>query len=81
MEQCFFQAQEVFPMNKCLNMPYFMNATTEFAYTDNNTPVMIGTFLEIVKKKTLSLESLEKLRLKTMSLKVIGNIIHHVVKK
>ena len=61
----FFQAQEVFPMNKCLNMPYFnMNATTEFAYTDNNTPVMIGTFLEIVKKKTLSLESLEKIKVK-----------------
>tara|TARA_R100001129_G_scaffold58023_1_gene39956 strand:+ start:941 stop:1807 length:867 start_codon:yes stop_codon:yes gene_type:complete len=61
----FFQAQEVFPMNKCLNMPYFnMSATTEFAYTDNNTPVMIGTFLEIVKKKTLSIEDLEKIKVK-----------------
>ena len=48
----FFQALEVFPMNKCMNMPYFnMNATTEFAYNDQNTPVMIGTFLEMIRKK------------------------------
>ena len=48
----FFQAQEIFPMNKCMNMPYFnMNATTEFAYNESNTPVMIGTFLEIIKEK------------------------------
>ncbi len=32
-------------MNKCMNMPYFnMNATTEFAYNENNTPIMIGGF-------------------------------------
>ena len=61
----FFQAQEIFPMNKCLNMPYFnMNATTEFAYTNDNTPVMIGTFLQLVKEKTLSLESLLKIKVK-----------------
>ena len=61
----FFQAQEIFPMNKCLNMPYFnMNATTEFAYTNDNTPVMIGTFLELVKEKTLSLENLLKIKVK-----------------
>jgi len=61
----FFQAQEIFPMNKCLNMPYFnMNATTEFAYTIENTPVMIGTFLDLVKQKTLSLDQLNKIKVK-----------------
>ena len=61
----FFQAQEIFPMNKCLNMPYFnMNSTTEFAYNDNNTPVMIGTFLDLVKQKTISLEQLNKIKVK-----------------
>ena len=61
----FFQAQEIFPMNKCLNMPYFnMDATTEFAYTNDNTPVMIGVFLELVKEKTLSLENLLKIKVK-----------------
>jgi hypothetical protein len=61
----FFQALEVFPMNKCMNMPYFnMNATTEFAYDENNTPVMIGTFLELAKKKTISLEQLNSLKVK-----------------
>ena len=61
----FFQAQEIFPMNKCLNMPYFnMNSTTEFAYNDSNTPVMIGTFLELVKQKTISLDQLNKIKVK-----------------
>ena len=61
----FFQAQEIFPMNKCLNMPYFnMNSTTEFAYNDSNTPVMIGAFLELVKQKTISLDQLNKIKVK-----------------
>ena len=61
----FFQAQEIFPMNKCLNMPYFnMNSTTEFAYNDSNTPVMIGAFLELVKQKTISLDQLNKIKIK-----------------
>jgi len=61
----FFQAQEIFPMNKCLNMPYYnMNSTTEFAYNDSNTPVMIGAFLELVKLKTISLDQLNKIKVK-----------------
>jgi len=61
----FFQALEVFPMNKCMNMPYFnMNATTEFAYNENNTPIMIGGFLELVKNKTITLEQLSSIKVK-----------------
>jgi len=61
----FFQALEVFPMNKCMNMPYFnMNATTEFAYNESNTPVMIGSFLEMIDKKTLSLKELQEIKVK-----------------
>ena len=49
----FFQSLEVFPMNKCMNMPYFnMDATTEHAYDDNNSPVLIGRFLELAKQVT-----------------------------
>ena len=61
----FFQAQEIFPMNKCLNMPYFkMNSTTEFAYNDSNTPMMIGNFIDYVKTKTISLDQLNKIKVK-----------------
>ena len=60
----FFQALEVFPMNKCLNMPYFnKDSTTEFAYNESNTPMLIGTFLGLAKSKTISLESLSKLNI------------------
>ena len=52
-------------MNKCMNMPYFnMNATTEFAYNENNTPIMIGGFLELVKNKTITLEQLSLIKVK-----------------
>ena len=44
-----------------MNMPYFnMNATTEFAYNENNTPIMIGGFLDLVKNKTVTIEQLNK---------------------
>ena len=60
----FFQAIEVFPMNKCLNMPYFnKDSTTEFAYNEHNTPMLIGAFLELAKSKTISLASLSKLNI------------------
>jgi len=61
----FFQSLEVFPMNKCMNMPYFnMDATTEHAYDDNNSPVLIGRFLELAKQKTIAIEDLLKLKIK-----------------
>ncbi len=57
----FFQALEVFPMNKCLNMPYFnKDSTTEFAYNEHNTPMLIGAFLQLAKSKKISLQSLNK---------------------
>lgn len=53
----YFLAQEIFPCNKAVNMPYHnMNASMEFAFDDNNTPVMVGKFLELVKEKTISPE-------------------------
>tara|TARA_R110002094_G_scaffold66029_1_gene75762 strand:+ start:46 stop:699 length:654 start_codon:yes stop_codon:yes gene_type:complete len=61
----FFQSLEVFPMNKCMNMPYFnMDATTEHAYDNNNSPVLIGRFLELAKQKTISIEDLFKIKVK-----------------
>ena len=61
----FFQSLEVFPMNKCLNMPYFnMDQTTEFAYNDNNIPVLIGKFLELAAQKTIAIQDLLKLKIK-----------------
>ena len=50
----YFLALEIFPCNKALNMPYFnMNASMEFAFDSNNTPVMVGKFLEITKERTI----------------------------
>ena len=61
----FFYSEEVFPMNKCLNMPYFnMDQTTEFAYNDNNTPVLLNNFLEMIANKTVTLEQLNNIKLK-----------------
>ena len=52
-------------MNKCMNMPYFnMNATTEFAYNENNTPIMIGGFVDLVKNKTVTIEQLSNIKVK-----------------
>ena len=51
----YFMANEIYPCNKTINMPYFnMNATMEFAYNDNGTPVLVGQFLDIVKSKAIS---------------------------
>jgi hypothetical protein len=41
-----------------------MDQTTEFAYNDNNTPVLISNFLEIVSNKTVSLEQLNNIKVK-----------------
>tara|TARA_R100001015_G_C4634496_1_gene201109 strand:- start:1591 stop:3153 length:1563 start_codon:yes stop_codon:yes gene_type:complete len=50
----YFLANEIFPCNKTINMPYFnMNATMEFAYNNNGTPVLVGQFIEIVKSKAI----------------------------
>ena len=42
----------MFPLNKAVGMPYFnANATVEYAFDDNNTPLMLGGFIELAKKK------------------------------
>ena len=50
----YFLAQEIFPCNKAVNMPYHnMNASMEFAFDENNTPVMIGRFIQLAKKQMI----------------------------
>ena len=35
-------------------MPYFnMNATMEFAYNNQHTPVLVGQFIELIKLKAI----------------------------
>ena len=61
----YFLAQEIFPCNKALNMPYQnMDSSMEFAYNDNNNPVLIQKFIQIAKEKTLSPEEFFKLQIK-----------------
>ena len=61
----YFLAQEIFPCNKALNMPYFnMNASMEFAFNSSGTPVLIGQFLEIAKKRTITPANFYKLEVK-----------------
>ena len=53
----YFLANEIFPCNKTINMPYFnMNATMEFAYNNQHTPVLVGQFIELVKAKAIDPE-------------------------
>ena len=62
----YFMANEVFPMNKALGMPYFnAKMTTEFAYNDEGTPVMLEAFLGIVEKKRTTLEQIKNFKATT----------------
>jgi len=50
----YFQAQEVFPCNKMLNMPYNdQEATMEHAYDDNSNALLIGRFLKLAEQKKI----------------------------
>tara|TARA_R110000787_G_scaffold133719_1_gene246147 strand:+ start:4335 stop:5915 length:1581 start_codon:yes stop_codon:yes gene_type:complete len=50
----YFQAQEVFPCNKMLNMPYNdQEATMEHAYDDNNNALLVGRFLKLAEQKKI----------------------------
>ena len=50
----YFLAQEVFPCNKAVNMPYHnMNATMEFAFDQNNNPLMVGSFIKMAQEKQI----------------------------
>ena len=61
----YFMAQEIFPCNKALNMPYQnMNGTMEYAYDDNNNPILIEKFIEIAQQKKIDPEDFYKLRIK-----------------
>ena len=56
-------ANEVFPMNKALGMPYFnAKMTTEFAYNDDGTPIMLEAFLELAEQKRTTLEQIKKFK-------------------
>ena len=44
-------------------MPYFnADATTEHGYDENNTPILIGRFIDYSNTKIISLEDLEKIK-------------------
>mgnify|MGYP003145425265 CR=1 FL=1 len=59
----FFMANEVFPMNKAVTMPYYnMNATIEYAFDDNSSPLMIGGFLDLAESKALTIQELYNLK-------------------
>ena len=59
----YFMANEVFPMNKALGMPYFnAKMTTEFAYNDDGTPIMLEAFLELAEQKRTTLEQIKKFK-------------------
>jgi len=53
----YFLSDEVFPMNKAINMPYFnCNATMEYGFDDGNTPIMVGRFIEFANSKKIKPE-------------------------
>jgi len=57
----YFLAQEIFPANKAVNMPYHnVNASMEFAFDDNNTPVLVGRFIELAEQKKMNPEDFYK---------------------
>ena len=59
----FFMANEVFPMNKAVTMPYYkMNATVEFAFDDSSNPLMIGAFLDLAEQRRLTVKELYNLK-------------------
>jgi hypothetical protein len=59
----YFFSKEIFPCNKALNMPYFAkDSTIEYAYDDNNTPVLLGRFIELAKQKRISIEDLDEIK-------------------
>ena len=55
INQQYFLSNEVFPMNKAVNMPYFdANRTKEFAFDEMNNPVMVGGFLDIAETRKIA---------------------------
>ena len=59
----YFMANEVFPMNKALGMPYFnAKMTTEFAYNNDGTPIMLEAFIELAQLKRVSLEQIKNFK-------------------
>ena len=59
----YFLSDEVFPMNKAMNMPYFKaDATTEHGYDESGNPILVGRFIEIAKTKVSSLKQLQDLK-------------------
>ena len=59
----YFLANEVFPCNKAMNMPYFnAERTIEYGYDNNNTPIMVNAFIDLAKEKRISIEDFKKLK-------------------
>tara|TARA_R110002020_G_scaffold448093_1_gene660769 strand:- start:2148 stop:3722 length:1575 start_codon:yes stop_codon:yes gene_type:complete len=61
----YFLAQELFPCNKAVNMPYHnMNASMEFGFDNNNTPIMVGRFIELAAEKKIKPKDFFSLKVK-----------------
>ena len=61
----FFMALEIFPCNKAMNMPYQnMNRSMEFAYDDDNNPLLVEAFIELAQSKKINPEDFYKLKIK-----------------
>ena len=61
----YFLANEVYPCNKTINMPYCNHKRTrEFAYDDENYPLSLERFLEEVENKTVDPEEFCQIEVK-----------------
>ena len=63
LNEQYFLANEVYPCNKTINMPYANHTQTrEFAYDDENYPLTLEGFIKEVEKKIIKPEDFCKLQ-------------------
>ena len=63
-------------------MPYFnADATTEHGYDENNTPILIGRFIDYSNTKIISLEDLEKIKTQEYEPEVVDGLSIHLAYK
>lgn len=61
----YFLSKEVFPCNKAVGMPYHKaEAAVEYAFDDNNTPLIVGGFVELAKRKRITPEDFFNFKVK-----------------
>lgn len=63
INQEYFLANEVFPCNKAMNMPYFnAERTVEYAFDEQNVPVMMNAFIDISLERMIEPDDFFKLK-------------------